>query len=280
MANKKFTYSISGTKVTPNINTIDFFDKEYQEPDIAPIDIYNKKKDIHIKLLGEPSESSEWKLLVNLVMLGFVSLVESYCRCIIRRILITDKQARSCSYKNNVSYAAAVYHSKDILPEALLEDASFISEANILETIKTFTGLKLDRQKAASVISALQKYDQICQLRHCIVHRSGLFGTKNAIKLGLEKHHLFLEKPIIIGYEAIQSIASVCDNVVKELNDELFNLLLDGIAEQYDWTGDLRKDKKMFSPYFEIFYSSIANPNKTEELKKCYHAFCQHFGFK
>ncbi|RJG73231.1 hypothetical protein, partial [Salmonella enterica] len=67
MANKKFTYSISGTKVTPNINTIDFFDKEYQEPDIAPIDIYNKKKDIHIKLLGEPSESSEWKLLVNLV---------------------------------------------------------------------------------------------------------------------------------------------------------------------------------------------------------------------
>lgn len=280
MANKKFTYNISGPKVTPNINTIDFFDQHYEEPNITAIDIYNQKKDIHFRLLGEPQDSSEWNLLVNLVMLGFVSLVESYCRCIIRRILLVDKNAMSYSFKNNVSYAAAIYHKKEILPEALLEDASFISEKNILDTIKTFTGLSIDKQKSVSVIAALQKYEQICQLRHCIVHRSGLFGTKNALKLGLERHHLFLEKPIIISYEAIQSIASVCDNVVKEVNDELFNLLLDGIAEQYDWTGDLRKDKKIFSKYFDIFYSSVANPNRNEELKQCYYSFCQHFGFK
>lgn len=280
MANKKFIYSISGVKSTPNINTIDFFDKDYEEPNLTAIDIYNQKKEIHLKLLGEPQDSAEWKLLVNLVMLGFVSLVESYCRCIIRRILLVDTNAMSHSFKNNVSYAAAVYHKREILPEALLEDASFISEYNILETIKIFTGLKIDKQKSIHVISALQKYEQICQLRHCIVHRSGLFGTKNAIKLGLEKHHLFLEKPIIISYEAIQSIALVCDNVVKELNDELFNLLLDGIAEQHPWTGDLRKDKKIFSPYFDVFYSSTTNPDKTEAQKQCYHSFCQHFGFK
>ncbi len=279
MNNNKFSYNISGQKITPNINTINFFDQSYQEPQFSAIDIYNSKKNVHIRLLGEPSESDEWKLLVNLIMLGFISLVESYCRCIIRRVLIVDKQARSFSFKNNVSYAAAVYHEKSILPEALLEDATFISESNILDTIKIFTGLRIDRQKSPSVISALQKYEQVCQLRHCIVHRSGLLGTKNALKLGLEQHYTFLEKPIIISYDAIQSIISVCDNVVKELNDEIFNLLLDGIAQQFEWTGDLRKDKKTFSKYFDVFYSSSANANKSAELKKCYRSFCSHYGF-
>ncbi|MGM0938625.1 MAG: hypothetical protein ACQEWL_19660 [Pseudomonadota bacterium] len=277
MSNSKFTYNISGVKTSTSINTVGFFDENYVEPIESAIDIYNEKKQIHLRLLGAPEDSQEWKLLVNLVTLGFVSLVESYCRCIIRRILNADSEAKKHSYSNAVSYGAAIYHTKEMLAEALLEEASFISEKNICESISKFTGLKIQKQSASSLISALNQYEQVCQLRNCIVHRSGHFGTKNALKLGMDEHSNFLEKPIIIGYEAIQSIASVCDNVVKELNDELFSLILSSLPNKYEWTGDFRTDKRYFSKYFDLFYSKEKNLNKGEEQLACFHEFTRHY---
>ncbi|WP_413739832.1 hypothetical protein ACL2XQ_25460 [Sodalis sp. RH14] len=277
---KKLIYNLSGQRVAPHINTIDFFDKNYIEPNISAIDIFNQKKDLHIKLLGKPQDTDEWRLLANLIMLGFVSIVESYCRCVIRRMLSIDHQARIYSYKNTVTYAAALYHKKDILPEALLEDASFTSVSNIIDTFKKFTGLGLNRQQPLTLGSALDKYEDICQLRHCIVHKSGLFGTNNALKLGFDAHHDFLEKPIIISYDAIQAIASSCDNVVKELNDELFSLILHRSIKYYSWTGDFRTDRKFFAPYFNLFYSNQKNADVAKEQLKCFHGFCANYGFK
>lgn len=277
---KKISINISGQRVSPSINTIGFFDVSYQEPLCSPIDIFNEQKLTHIKLLGIPQPTKEWSLLANLVMLGFVSSVESYCRRIIRKILTIDDFSKSKSYKCTVSYAAALHHEKDILPEALLEGASFISVANIVDSIKKFTGLLLDIQQPQTLGSALRKYEQICQLRHCIVHRSGFFGVSNAIELGFNEHQNFLEKPILIGYDAIQSIASACDNVVKELNDSLYSLLLHRSVGKISWTGDFRTDKKPFSPLFDIFYSTQNNSDKKKERLNSYRQFCSHYILK
>ncbi|MFI8418677.1 hypothetical protein ACQKDS_19860 [Serratia sp. NPDC078593] len=279
-APKKISINISGQRVSTNINTIGFFDSAYQEPTCSAIDIFNEQKLTHIKLLGVPQPTKEWALLANLVMLGFVSSVESYCRRIIRKILTIDDISKSKSYKCTVSYAAALHHEKNILPEALLEGASFISVSNIVDSIKKFTGLVLDVQQPQTLGSALKKYEQICQLRHCIVHRSGFFGVNNAIELGFHEHQSFLEKPILIGYDAIQAIASACDNVVKELNDILYSTLLHRSIGKISWTGDFRTDKKAFSNIFDIFYCSQHNENKNAERLKCYRAFCQHYALK
>lgn len=277
---KKIGINISGQRVSPNINTIGFFDVSYKEPQCSAIDIFNEQKLTHIRLLGVPQETKEWSLLANLVMLGFVSSVESYCRRIIRKILTMDDFSKSKSYKCTVSYAAALHHHKELLPEALLEGASFISVSNITESIKKYTGLALDIQQPQTLGSALRKYEQICQLRHCIVHRSGFFGVSNAIELGFDEHQNFLEKPILIGYDAIQAIASACDNVVKELNDALFSLLLHRSVGNISWTGDLRSDKKSFSTIFDLFYCHQHNNNKNAEKLKCYKEFCKHYALK
>lgn len=279
-APKKISVNISGQRVSPNINTIGFFDVSYQEPLCSAIDIFNEQKLTHIKLLGVPQPTKEWALLANLVMLGFVSAVESYCRRIIRKILTIDDFAKTKSYKCTVSYAAALHHEKDLLPEALLEGASFISVSNIVDSIKKFTGIGLDIQQPQTLGSALRKYEQICQLRHCIVHRSGFFGVSNAIELGFNEHQNFLEKPILIGYDAIQAIASACDNVVKEINDALYSLLLHRSVGIISWTGDFRVDKRPFSAIFDIFYCKQHNSDKNAEKIKSYREFCKHYALK
>lgn len=279
-SNKKIRINISGQRVSPSINTIGFFDVSYQEPFCSAIDIFNEQKQTHIKLLGAPQDTKEWALLVNLVMLGFVSSVESYCRRIIRKILTMDDFSKTKSYKCTVSYAAALHHQKELLPEALLEGASFISVSNIVDSIKKFTGIILDIQQPQTLGSALKKYEQICQLRHCIVHRSGFFGVNNAIELGFDEHQNFLEKPILIDYDAIQAIASACDNVVKELNDALFSMLLHRSVDNISWTGDFRSDKKYFSPIFDLFYCHQHNNNKNAEKLRHYHEFCKHYALK
>lgn len=283
---KVFNYNVSGSRTTSSIKSLVFFDESYLEPLKPPIDIFNDKRDSNIKLLGASLYSSttsgfqplantlnsEWNQLSNLVILGLVSSVETYFRSLIRKLLIIDEHSRKHSYVANVTYGAALHHQRELLPEALLENASFTSSSNIVKSLNSFLDLNLGGySKIPALNSAFNDYDTVCHLRHCVVHRSGHLGSNNALSLGLDEYCKYLEKPISVNMSGIQEIAVACDTLVKEINDKIFHDVLCRTVNYLNWCGDLRSDKGKFKPYFDLFSPSGNNDN--EGLKKCYYQF-------
>ncbi|WP_137169896.1 hypothetical protein [Marinomonas sp. FW-1] len=284
MEKKEFKFALSGARSTTTIRSQSLFDISYKEPDKSPIDIYESNMLSYKKLLGcfvlEPTtgnytslasqSNEEWAKLSNLLILGFISSVESYVRCLLRRLLLIDGESKGNSYSKSVTYGAAIHHNKKLLPEALMEDCSFHSAYNIKETVKSFTGVSLKNlKKNPELATAFTDFDFIGQLRHCVVHRSGLFGSNNALSLGLEQYYEYLEKPIKLELSVVQEAAKACDNLVKELNDTLFSEFLNRTINTYDWKGDFRSDAKYFNKYFNVFSPS----NKNFLKLKCYHEF-------
>lgn len=288
-----FSYNVSGARSASSIKSMSFFDGTYNEPEQSPIDLFQKKKTSNMKLLGAnllntdsgdylplaTTSSPEWRQLANLVVLGLVSSVESYFRCLIRRLLNTDEHSRKHSYSSMLTYGAALHHQKILLPEALLENASFTSSSNIIKSLNTFVDINLGGYaKIPTLLTVFTDYDIICHLRHCVVHRSGLLGSNNALALGFDEYSELLEKPLAINFSTVQEIAVVCDNLVKEVNDKLFAEILSRTVKEFSWKGDLRSDKVYFKKYFDLFSSTSFNDK--DKLKECYHLFINSHDIK
>jgi hypothetical protein len=258
---------ISGNASKTIFNTENLFNIT-SESKKSPIDTYvGRNRSLLIKL-GEFERADllninneEDRHIYNLFLLGFVSNVESYFRSIIREIINIDPLAYKACLEEQVTYAAAIHHNNKLLPEALLEHCSFISKENISNSIKNFTGLSLNKQdiNTTEVYSNLDLFEQLCQLRHCIVHRAGLLGSKNAIKLGIDSHKTFFEKPITLNTPFLQESNLICLNSVRTSNNLLFNMLIRRYIKEFtdNVTWNYIKDGKWFKPYFNLFYSNI-----------------------
>ncbi|MDX6017216.1 MULTISPECIES: hypothetical protein [Shewanella] len=291
MAKQTFKFPLSGSRNTTTIRSHNLFDSSYNEPNKAPIDIYEENMLTYKRLVGcftldvENNQyislaeigNKEWNNLSNLLILGFISSVESYLRKIIRKVLLIDNTSRNRSYNKSISYGAASYHSRELLPEALIEDCSFHSAYNIKEAVKDMLGINLnDLKNKPELKTAFDDYNFIAELRHCVVHRCGFFGSNNALTLGIEQYKDFLEKPIKLNITVLLEAANACDNLVKELNDVIFSELLSRSLDTYPWTGNLTQDKNYFDKYFYIF----SPENKHVERLTCYHNFRDTYNLK
>ncbi|NYS59674.1 hypothetical protein [Vreelandella salicampi] len=274
MAQQRFKSSISGMRNSSRFDSTVYF-QDVEVTDLSPIHRFVKQRELLTTILGAENDSAEWRMKANLVTIGIVSSVETYFRSIIRKCLITDDSSRAHSYRNKVSYGAALFHSPDLLPEALLEESTFLTGSRIVKNINDFTGLQLNIQKEPDLSKALDEYEKVCHLRHCIAHRSGHLGSKNAIELGLETFSEHLEKPIVLTFDAINNVFNICHNLVLECNDYIFESILARTVSRGLWTGDLRTDKKNFKPIFELF---SPEPSSNEKLRSTYRIFINHFG--
>lgn len=274
MGQKQFKSVISGTRGSSKFDSSVYFsDSEVSET--SPFHKFVAQRETLTKILGKESNSEEWRMKANLVTIGIVSSVESYFRSVIRRLLIIDEDSKIVSYRNKVSYGAVLFHVPHLLPEALLEDCTFLNKKNIRDNLKNHLGVSINFQKEPDLDGALEEYEKVCHLRHCIAHRSGHLGSKNAIELGLEKFSPYLEKPISPTLDSVNNVFNICQNAVMECNDHLFDCIIERSVSRGDWTGDLRRDKKEFKKVFNIF---SPYPNDPNELKKVYKKFVSHFG--
>jgi len=282
--NRAFSFPLSGSIGTSSLRSHSLFDMDYQEPDKAPIDIYNENILTYKKLLGcfmfdtesnnyvslASANNQEWVKLSNLLILGFISSVESYVRCMLRRLLLIDSASKLKSYSKTITYGAATHHHAALMPEALMEGCSFHSAYNIKETIKSITGINLKpKPELTELTSAFSNYDFIGQLRHCIIHRSGLFGSDNALSLGINEFGNYLEKPIKMNLVVIQKAASICDALVQELNDAMFCQIITRTIESYDWKAEFELDSEFFGHYFNLF----ASEDNVARRIDCYNTF-------
>jgi hypothetical protein len=269
----EFTYRVNATGITiPQPDTVTYFDRSYTETGESPIDKFflNVNK---LNLLIVNTDTLEPDLLktqYKLILLGYISAVESYLREIIRRLIVTDKCSRAANESQMLSFGAASHYEKDLLPEALLENCSFANKKNVIDAFKTFLGLKGHTKPEAEDV--LSEFEKICQLRHCIVHRFGKLGSNNAIKFGLAQHLSCLEKPIDLDTRKLYEVYQICENTVLVLNDYLFKRIITRTIEpdNSEWTWDFRRDKKKFKEYYELFVSLRKPPAPPPTLKDIY----------
>lgn len=278
MKKKAINYTFKVNKVmgqSPNFDTTAVFEATHEDTAVSAIDKFSQKTMELRMLQGDFTELTDKKkeTISNLLVLGFISAVESYLREIIRHIILVDNKAKEACLSLPVSYGAATAYSEAHLPEAILESYSFICSNNIEKAIKELLGIK--GNVPDNVKTSLSAYDKICQIRHCIVHRYGKLGSRNAISLGLDSHSSFLEKPVRIKLEELQNIITICHATAYDINNFLFRKVLVRTAEEstVNWSWDLRTDKKPFKLYFDIFLATGDAEPESTELKSAYFEF-------
>lgn len=252
-------------------NTIDL---NYKEPKISPVDKFiSNATEINKLLLPGVSP-----VLGNLIILGYVSAIESYFRAVFKRLILLDTISKTSCEKRKISYGSVISLSEENIPEALFEDISFAGKSNILTSINNFLNLSVqDNNLPPDLKTNFNQFDEICQLRHCIIHRFGIFGSNNAINLGLTDHMPHIEKLIKCDYIILQELISICQNTVRITNNYLaekifLRLIMNGtnkIATPI-WSWDYQTDKDLFSLYFNIFYSKLSPPSPKQNSRIAY----------
>jgi hypothetical protein len=270
--------------LSQSFETLGLFASDYTEPGHSPIDEFIANTDrinriyLHYLEPGSPPIPSE---LGALVILGYMSAVESYLRALLRGLINIDEHARRLVEGRNVSFGAALHHPSQLLPEALMEDISLAAEDNVRGTFRDLAGVKV--HLPPEVRRVLSEYSKICQLRHCCIHRFGKLGTRNAIALGLEAHRESLEKPLKPSIDDLQTIAEILRTFSKTINNYIFSFVLErtarnrndeGTAKLYseDWTWDYRSDRRRFRLYYDLFATTL-DVLPSPERKRVYDSF-------
>jgi hypothetical protein len=275
MPKERFNYKISSDMEYEELDTQILFDKDYCEPmGISALNRFSQKTFSLNALVNEKMPEQ----LSNLLVLGYVSAVESYLREIIRELVKVDIASGKKCENQKITYGAAISYETELLPEALLEDCSFASKENIKESIKNFLGINLQKSEDPDLDKILEDFSKVCQIRHCLVHRFGYLGSINAIEFGLSTHDKFLGKPVRLDFKTLQIIFLICNNTVKLLNNFLFLKVLNRTVEKdykdyYNWSWDFGQDKDKFKKYFEVFAtdgSQVSIEDAYENFKRAH----------
>ena len=187
MNKPNFNSQISGDRTFSKFDSSVYFKNTEDAQSQSPLQRFVDHRELLTLILGAEEEGNKWAMISNLSIIGIVSSTESYFRLMIRKILLTVTDIRKQSYKNKLTYGAVLFHDSNLLPEALLEDYVFSSKKNIIDNVSTFLGIRVNLQQNAALSAALDEFDKVCHLRHCVAHRSGHLGSKNAIELGLDQ---------------------------------------------------------------------------------------------
>ncbi len=83
------------------------------------MDQFLKRMEAINKLAPQPSNFDAFQ--GQLILLGVVAAVDSYLRTLFRRLISMDPTSERRVHDQDVSYGAALYLPKEIMPEAILE---------------------------------------------------------------------------------------------------------------------------------------------------------------
>jgi hypothetical protein len=254
MATFRSKLSVCRSPVNPTLATASLFDVAHVEPSQSAIDQYLTRLASINKLTPPPTAFDP--LQAQLILLGVVAAVESYFRTVLRRLITLDAECQSCTEDQAVAFGAAMHLDKAMMPEALLERVTFVSEKSLIDAIREFAGVR--GSLPPELLTTFKDYAAVCQLRHCAVHRFGKLGVKNAIFLGLKQHKPSLEKPLLLTYPALQSAIAIATGAVKTTNNFLFNEVLSRLPAT-TWTNKWGSDKAKFMPYYALFADTVSS---------------------
>ncbi|MBD8699016.1 hypothetical protein IFT54_04210 [Sphingomonas sp. CFBP 13714] len=260
------------------------FRQERVDPDASPIDVFIRNTvAINMLYIGHVRDGITMAPeLGSLVLLGYMSAVESYFRAVLRGAIHIDPKAQKAVEAMQVTYGAALHHSRELLPEALFEGVSFAGRKGAIGFVRDVLGLS--GNLPATVESALDPFLSICEIRHCCVHRFGKLGSQNAIKLGLGDHSTLIEQPFEPTLDHLQEIADALLTFSKTINNWLWTELLRRTVRKtprdtgvIEWSWFWEDDAQAFREYHGLFASTLDSPPSPSD-EVAYTAFAREFG--
>lgn len=282
---KEITPSVA---LTIKLNTPDWFDGKYQPAKQSSIDEFLENLYSINRLYLQADDRGEYSVILgSLAYMGMVSAVESYFRSLLRQLILTDDLCMSLAASRPVTYAAAIHHERDLLPEALLEGVSFASVRSVaveLKTLCNITQMTKDGGVPHHLKQLFDAFESVCQVRHCGIHRFGKLGSNQALRLGMEMHRDLLEKPLALRVIHLQDIALALEALIRGVNSHCFADIIkrthtcgpggknDKLTYGWSWQRNLAHDREKFSSYYSIF-ASTKKPHPSPALKDMYYAF-------
>lgn len=254
----------------------------------SPVDEFRSNlSQINVLYLQADQRGEYTSMLGSLVYLGMVSAAEGYFRSLLRGLILVDPVCHHNALSRNVTYGAAVHHTLELLPEALLEGLSLASAKNVASELKTLCNIS-QMSKDGAVPAALKQlfhnFEVICQVRHCGIHRFGKLGSQQAFRLGMPLHKPLLEKPLALTVQHLQDIAEALDALIRGVNSYCFADILKRThiagptgrekekLYQEAWKFRWAADKPRFSRYYRTF-ASLGGSQPSASPKVLYDAF-------
>jgi hypothetical protein len=214
----------------------------------SPISEYFDATDsLKVKILSSGTNDSE---MFGLLTIGVISAVEFYFRSIFCRVAEICPLAHRHAELILVPAGAADFFAESAFPRniASFENESLADGKKIKSFGEKFTGIKLGDD--TSVASAIDDFDRLCELRHCLVHSRGYVGLKAAHALELD---LRSPQKILLKREHVFEALKTAHNAVRAVNRHLADTIVNRWIDAGVLTGDWRADRELFESIFVTF---------------------------
>lgn len=177
--------------------------------------------------------------LLGLMIIGVISAAEFYFRSVLGRMIQICPLCIRHAESAQVPVGAFSYYDGSDYCFALgvMEHESLADAAKVTSYVSRLTGFKTGDD--SSVVAALQGYESLCELRHCLAHARGFVSLKGSRALGIEQRQL---SKVLVAQDGALELLKLSHNAVRAVNrfllDSLVNRWIDRDLLSGTWTED------------------------------------------
>ncbi len=188
--------------------------------------------------------------LLGLMIIGVISAAEFYFRSILgRTIQICPLCARQAEAAQVPMGAFSFYEDSDYcFALGAMEHESLADAAKVATYFNKLTGFKTSED--SSVVAALQGYESLCELRHCLAHARGFVSLKGSRALGLEGRKL---SKVLVNQAGAFELLKLSHNAVRSVNRFLLDSLVNRWIDRDVLTGTWANDSTRFAMVWKSF---------------------------
>lgn len=221
----------------------------YRPPAQSPIDgVYSYIASTIV--LGPQAVLDTNPALGRLLLLGFVSSVDDYFRRIMAGVVSICPYARERVSDKMVAFGAIDYYEMAQQGLSLFENTSFASFKDVKSQTQNVLGWTIS---SSSLVTAIQKYEVLCHMRHAATHAGGGLSSRNARELGMKSSGVAHQ--VVLNYGDLQAAAAICTSVVRAYNRSGYRYILEAWIGNGLLVADWREDSKYLTPLYELFRS-------------------------
>ncbi|NMY76839.1 hypothetical protein [Pseudomonas sp. WS 5071] len=248
--------AVSASATTVRINDISDYVRANTEFG-SPIDMFYADRNRLLSAIS-PNYAQLNPTVLPLVLVGLISLTENYFREIFAGIIVQCPKAKEKSASKALNLATAWFGYGE-LEKGAFENTSFSDAETVKKNIQSLIGLQIT--DSSQILTPLEEFDKLCELRHAIVHSAGLLAGKNAIKLQLPRSQNSVK--VTVGFSELQEAAEICTSLVCAVNLELYIHISKRWLNEWPRTAAYRNEdfNRLFKNVWNLFYSSVDSQN-------------------
>lgn len=199
--------------------------------------------------LTQPPYDTDAEVL-GLLVLGVVSAAEFYFRSVLGVALNICAVSRHKAETLQVPFAAHEFFKNSGYSYAMgaIDHESLADAKKIRSECKKFTGFDLSEDSSAD--KAIQDFEIVCEVRHCLVHARGVAGIKACRTLAPGEHSP--QKLLISKVQAFE-LLKLSHNAVRAFNRFLANSIVNRWIDHDVLSGEWAADKPAFVTLQQVF---------------------------